>query len=104
VTATRYNVNAARAQRLEARGERWEFEIDGDPFSLPTEIPHRVVKALAALDDSDLEGMLELLLGSVQYQRFVKHEVSVQDIQALLEEYGRATGMFLGEGSASTGS
>jgi hypothetical protein len=51
-----------------------------------------------------VEGMLEILLGAAQYQRFVHHEVSVQDVQALFEEYGRATGMFLGEGSASTGS
>ena len=34
----RYDVNAARAQRLEALGERWEFELDGEAFSLPTEL------------------------------------------------------------------
>lgn len=98
----RYNVNAARAQRLEAHGERWEFEIDGDAFSLPTELPRQVVRQLADLDQSDLDGLLTLLLGEEQVKRLDEHTVSVQDIQALLEAYGRDTGMSLGESSAST--
>lgn len=98
----RYSVNAARAQRLEARGERWEFEIDGDLFWLPTELPRQVVRELAELDQSDLDGLLTLMLGAEQVKRLDEHSVSVQDIQALLEAYGRDTGMTLGESSAST--
>lgn len=98
----RYNVNAARAQRLEARGERWEFEIDGELFWLPTELPRQVVGKLADLDQSDLDGLLTLLLGEEQVKRLDEHNMSVQDIQALLEAYGRDTGMTLGESSAST--
>jgi hypothetical protein len=98
----RYNVNAARAQRLEAHGEHWEFEIDGEPFWLPTELPRHVVRKLADLDQSDLDGLLTLLLGEEQVKRLDEHTVSVQDIQALLEAYGRDTGMTLGESSAST--
>jgi hypothetical protein len=100
----RYNVNAARAQRLEARGERWEFEVDGEPFWLPVELPRQVVSDLAALDPSDMDGLLTLLLGEEQLKRLDEHSLSVQDIQALLEAYGRDTGMTLGESSASTGS
>lgn len=99
-----YNVNASRAQRLEARGERWEFELDGDLFSLPTELPRDAVAKLAALDPADLDGLLALLLGEEQFKRFGEHATSVQDIQALLEAYGRDTGMTLGESSASTSS
>lgn len=98
----RYNVNAVRAQRLEALGERWEFELDGDVFGLPTELPRDAVRALAGLDPSDLDGLLALLLGEEQFKRFAEHATSVQDIQALLEAYGRDTGMSLGESSAST--
>jgi hypothetical protein len=98
----RYNVNAARAQRLEAHGERWEFEIDDDLFWLSTELPRQVVGKLAELDQSDLDGLLTLLLGEEQVKRLDEHNVSVQDIQALLEAYGRDTGMTLGESSAST--
>jgi [acyl-carrier-protein] S-malonyltransferase len=60
------------------------------------------VRALASLDAADLDGLLALLLGEEQFKRFSEHATSVQDIQALLEAYGRDTGMSLGEGSAST--
>lgn len=100
----RYDVNAVRAQRLEALGERWEFELDGEVFSLPTELPRQAVRELSALDPADLDGLLVLLLGEEQFKRFGAHESSVQDVQALLEAYGRDTGMALGESSASTGS
>jgi hypothetical protein len=99
-----YNVNAARAQRLEATGERWEFELDGEAFSLPTELSRAVVGELSALDPSDLDGLLAAMLGPEQFARFATHHTSVQDIQALLEAYGKDTGMALGEESASTGS
>ncbi|REE95162.1 hypothetical protein [Thermomonospora umbrina] len=101
---TRYSVNAARAQRLEALGHRWDFEIDGESYSLPTELSHKVVQRLAELDPSDVAGMMELLLGPEQFERFQRHEVSVQDVQSLVEAYGRESGMFPGEESASTGS
>ena len=52
-----FNVNAARAQRLEALGLTWDFEVDEETFSLPTEIPHRSAKALAELEDNDLDGL-----------------------------------------------
>lgn len=98
----RYDVNAARAQRLEATGEHWEFELDGEVFTLPIEMPREVVKTLASLDPSDLDGLLAALLGDEQFKRFSQHATSVQDIQALLEAYGRDTGMSVGESSAST--
>jgi hypothetical protein len=99
---TRYDVNAARAQRLEALGERWEFELDGEAFGLPTELPRQAVQALATLDPTDLDGLLVLLLGEEQFKRFCEHQTTVQDVQALIEAYGRDTGMSLGESSAST--
>jgi|GEM_PF-5278831 len=98
----RYDVNAARAQRLEAAGERWEFELDGETFSLPTELPRESVTALGSLDPSDLDGLLATLLGDEEFKRFSQHSTSVQDIQALLEAYGRHTGMTMGESAAST--
>jgi hypothetical protein len=100
----KYNVNAARAQRLEALGERWEFELDGESFTLPTELPRDAVAKLAGLDPSDLDGLLLVLLGEEQFKRLDEHSLSVQDVQALLEVYGRDTGMALGESSASTSS
>ncbi|MFI7115205.1 hypothetical protein [Amycolatopsis sp. NPDC049868] len=95
---TRFNVNAARAQRLEADGADWEFELDDEVFRLPREFPRAMAKQLSQIDDNDIDGLLEVLLGEEQYERFNKHMVTVQDVAALLEAYGKETGLPLGEG------
>ncbi|MCA6095143.1 hypothetical protein LE181_23610 [Streptomyces sp. SCA3-4] len=92
-----FDVNAARAQRLEAQGASWSFALDGDTFELPTEIGHRTARALRELDDNDVDGLLGLLLGKEQFARFLEHDVTMQDIAAILEAYGRETGLGLGE-------
>ena len=94
----RFNVNAARAQRLETLGTDWEFEVDTDVFRLPTEFPRSIAKQIATLEDNDIDGLLALLMGAEQFERFAKHDISVQDVSAILEAYGSETGMTLGEG------
>jgi hypothetical protein len=96
-----FNVNAARAQRLETLGREWKFELDGETYTLPTEFPRNTAKRMRQLDDEDVDGLLELLLGPEQFERFARHDVSVQDVAAVLEAYGSETGLSLGEGSAS---
>ncbi|MDX2542668.1 hypothetical protein ACOT81_18265 [Streptomyces sp. WI04-05B] len=93
-----FDVNAARAQRLEALGRSWSFNLDGDTFTLPTELSRATAKALRKLDDNDVDGLLELLMGEEQFARFERHEVTMQDIAAILEAYGKETGLGLGEG------
>jgi len=100
----RFDVNAARAQRLEATGRSWEFELDGQVFRLPTELPRSVARQLARIDDNDVDGLLALLLGREQFERFDEFDVSVQDIAAVLEAYGNDTGLSLGEDAASASS
>ncbi|KFU78575.1 hypothetical protein SAMN04489729_6616 [Amycolatopsis lurida] len=95
---TRFNVNAARAQRLEVDGTDWEFELDDEVFRLPREFPRAMARKLSQVDDNDVDGLLEILLGEEQYERFDKHLVTVQDVAALLEAYGKETGLPLGEG------
>ncbi|MFD4508238.1 hypothetical protein [Streptomyces sp. NPDC058457] len=94
----RFDVNAARAQRLEALGRTWSFELDGESYTLPTELTRATAKALRKLDDNDVDGLLRLLLGEKQFGRFEQHEVTMQDIAAILEAYGKETGLGLGEG------
>ncbi|GAA2786095.1 hypothetical protein [Streptomyces showdoensis] len=94
---TRFDVNAARAQRLEAHGRTWSFELDGESYTLPTELSRKTAKALRQLDDNDVDGLLELLMGAEQYARFEEHEVTMQDVGAILEAYGAETGLGLGE-------
>ncbi|MER7852672.1 hypothetical protein ABTZ98_08945 [Streptomyces bacillaris] len=93
-----FDVNAARAQRLEALGRTWSFDLDGDTFELPTELTRATAAALRSLDDNDVDGLLRLLLGEEQFGRFERHEITMQDIAALLEAYGKETGLGLGEG------
>ncbi|CAL9302749.1 MULTISPECIES: hypothetical protein [unclassified Streptomyces] len=93
-----FNVNAARAQRLEALGRAWSFELDGQTFELPTELTRATARKLRDLDDNDVDGLLRLLLGERQYARFDELEVTMQDIAAILEAYGKETGLGLGEG------
>ncbi|WP_406296171.1 hypothetical protein OG948_12280 [Embleya sp. NBC_00888] len=93
-----FDVDAARAQRLEAHGRQWRFEVGDSEYTLPTELPRRQLKALQALDDNDIDGLLALLLGEEQYARFADEDVTMQDVAAILGAYGSETGMGLGEG------
>ena len=94
-----FNVNAARAQRLEAAGgHTWPFTLDGRQYTLPRELSRTAARALAQTDDNDIDAMLRLLLGDAQYERFATHELTVQDIAAILTAYGEQTGLSLGEG------
>ncbi|MGW4648336.1 hypothetical protein [Kitasatospora sp. NPDC004289] len=92
-----FSVNAARAQRLEALGRTWTFDLDGEVFELPTELARGIARKLAALDDNDVDGLLRLLLGDAQFERFDRHDVTMQDVGAILEAYGKETGLGLGE-------
>ncbi|MFF7330900.1 hypothetical protein [Streptomyces sp. NPDC008150] len=93
-----FDVGAARAQRLEALGRTWSFTIDGDTFTLPTELDRRTARTLRGLDDNDVDGLLRALLGEKQYAAFDAHDITLQDIGAILEAYGKETGLGLGEG------
>ncbi|GAA1037389.1 hypothetical protein [Streptomyces murinus] len=93
----RFDVNAARAQRLEALGRTWSFDLDGEDYTLPTELSRATAKALRKLDDNDVDGLLRLLMGEKQFARFEQHEVTMQDVAAILEAYGKETGLGLGE-------
>ncbi|WP_328318852.1 hypothetical protein [Streptomyces sp. NBC_00388] len=92
-----FDVNTARAQRMEALGRTWSFELDGDTYELPTELTRATAGALRRLDDNDVDGLLELLLGKKQFARFAQLDVTMQDIAAILEAYGKETGLGLGE-------
>jgi hypothetical protein len=78
-------------------GRAWTFDLDEDSFELPTELSRAIARKLRDLDDSDVDGLLRLLLGEQQFARFERHDVTMQDIAAILEAYGKETGLGLGE-------
>lgn len=86
-----YDVNAAREQRIQT--PTWDFRLDGQTYRLPTEMSRDIARKLRQLDDKDVDGLLRLLLGDEQYARFNEHEITMQDIAALLEAYGKGTGL-----------
>lgn len=99
MTIQPYNINAAREKRQKAHGDSWSFQLDDKTYTLPTELPRETAKALRKLDDHDVDGLLRLLLGADQYRYFEQHQITMQDIAALLEAYGKATGLGLGDQS-----
>ncbi|MBZ3908786.1 MULTISPECIES: hypothetical protein [Streptomyces] len=93
-----FDVGAARAQRQEALGRAWSFTVEGDTFTLPTELSRKTARTLRDLDDNDVDGLLRALLGDAQFERFDRLDVTMQDIAAIMEAYGKETGLGLGEG------
>jgi hypothetical protein len=93
-----FDVNTARTQRQQKQGATWDFTIDGERFHLPVELPRATAAALRGLDDNDVDGLVKLLLGEEQFARFEEHEVTMQDVAAVLEAYAAATGLGSGPG------
>jgi hypothetical protein len=97
-----FDLNAARAQRLEARGERFSFTVDGEDFSLPTELDITALDKMKALDQSDVKGVLGVLMDDpAAVERLLTHKLSLQDFKALLDAWREETGAGVGEGSPS---
>lgn len=97
-----FDVNAARAQRLEAHGDKFVFTIDGEEFSLPTELDVSSLEAMRAVDDGDLKGILTVIVGDADaVARLFGHKLSVQDVKAIMTAWREETGASVGEGSPS---
>jgi hypothetical protein len=97
-----FDVNAARAQRLEAKGDAFHFTVDGDDFALPTELDVTSLDRLKSLDEGDLKGVLTVVMGdSDSVERLFSHRLSVRDVKALLTAWREETGASVGEDSPS---
>lgn len=99
MTIQPYDINAARENRQKDHGSTWPFTLDGKTYTLPTELSRETARSLRKLDDHDVDGLLRLLLGEDQYRYFEQHEITMTDIASLLEAYGKATGLGLGDES-----
>lgn len=101
-----YNVNAARAARLEAvGGEHWPIELDGVTYLLPREIPWELAERIDELDAmSGAEGIRAILAILTEGQDFPLRKLSGQDLAALLSTYLQEVGANLGESETSSDS
>lgn len=100
-----FNVNAARARRLEAAGEDWPFEFEGTKWHLPRELPLSITDNKDTFEamsgTSGLRSILELLLGD-QAKAFPFNAMSQDDLGAIFEAYQDEVGASLGESSSSS--
>ena len=97
-----FNVNKARKQRIEARGsDKFEFDVDGEVFTIDYEVKRETANALKDLTNTDT--ILRVLLGEAQYNR-LPEDLSIQDQKAVLEAYNEESGLAPGESKASTSS
>jgi hypothetical protein len=99
-----FNVNAARAQRLAARGERWSFELDGETYELPNELDEAHLDALKESDGGAIATLRILLGDEVHADLKAKHKLSIADYAAILDAYNKDNAITVGEDSGSSDS
>lgn len=108
------DLDAARAARREAAGEAPVIIFGGERFTLPVEMPFEVAEHFSAAGtvspDAGAEAAapiiaaLKVLLDD-QYEAFMRHRPSMQDLVALFEGAMAAYGFGnAGESSASAAS
>jgi hypothetical protein len=92
-----YKVEAVEREGAETP---WEFDFDGDRYSLP---PDFDMRAAAKLTNGDLHGALEMLLGAEQWQRLQASPkiFSLEELGKLLQSWASDIGVDLGEFTAS---
>src|SRR5689334_15185887 len=91
-----------KAQKAED-GEPFPFTVDGEVFTFPAPLAidwH----VMAAIAEGELAQAVKMLLGDEDFARFDKIPLTLADLNALFEAYGRSAGIDVGESLASTGS
>lgn len=87
-----FDVNAARAQRAEARGSAtFTFTVDAESYSIPFEPTLEASRAFSSATTVDAE--LTALVGAEQAEGLFKHSLSVADIRAIFKAYEAATAL-----------
>lgn len=107
------DLDAARAARAEANGERPTVTFGGKTYELPIEMPFAIVESVGELqkaqDDQDgiaVAGILANIAQSMfgdRYQEFLAAGPSMTDMQSLLENVAGLYGLTPGESPASEG-
>jgi hypothetical protein len=88
------------AIRREADEKAWEFEFDGQAYSLPSQVDARVV---AAIDSNQFGVAMRLLLGDAQWNRIMEADaiLGMTELEGLLRAYFADLGVPLEQRSAS---
>ena len=94
-----FDLDAARAARREAAGEGFRFKWGKKVYECPPakEWPMTVT---ALLSEGELNGALESILGSKQYESFMKNEPSMGDVEDLMGALAKFSGIGDGAGNS----
>lgn len=78
----KFDLDAARARRIEEKGQPLPFTFGGEDFEVlpPGEWDLEVPELLA---QGELAGAFRILLGSEQYDRFAAHRPRLGDLESL---------------------
>lgn len=85
-----YNVDEARKARGYKPGAQWYFTAGGNVYGFPLELSVGQVRRMQSLHSSDIEGLLNILLGD-QRHAFAEEGLTLPDIAKVLEAYLNAT-------------
>lgn len=99
-----FDLDAARAARREAGGKAVSFTFGGERFDLPVEMPLEALDVIASLPENldaitPQEGaammvpVMKAMLGPDEWQRFVRHRPTVEDVTTLAEHLWSAYGV-----------
>lgn len=101
-----YDINARRAQRLEATGgEHWPIVLDGQTYNLPREIPWELIEKIDEIQAADsAEGLRAIFAVLLHGQDFPLKRLSVPDMADLMDSYMQEAGITLGESGPSPSS
>jgi hypothetical protein len=94
-----------RAQRAEATGAKeLEVELGDDTFVFPmlNWLPMAAYKLLQAVDQSDLVGQVEILIGKEQTARLLDLGVTIGDFSDIMGQLQKDAGVSPGESTSSS--
>jgi hypothetical protein len=82
------DLDAARVARAEAQKEAPIIKIENKEFKLPIELPWIIVEAASTEKTNEIIGAIKTLLGE-QWEEFAKLNISVGDMQVLIENIAK---------------
>jgi hypothetical protein len=82
------DLDAAKAARAEAKQEAPVIKFNGAEYTLPIELPWRVVEAASSSDTVQIINAVKSLLGD-QWEDFEKNNISAADMLLLIENIAK---------------
>jgi hypothetical protein len=86
------NLDAARAQRAEARKETYRIQFGNELFDFPG-VQDWPIELTSVLQSGDMVAAIKLMLPDEDAERFLAHKPTLGDMNELFEALGKASGV-----------